>query len=57
MPDNAGERRECLVILEKVDWKAGLLQSLSTDPEVSKSILESKQSQAATAPTSAVKIY
>lgn len=33
MPDNPGERRECLVILEKVDWKAGLLQSLSTDPE------------------------
>ena len=57
MPDNAGERRECLVILEKVDWKAGLLQYLSTDPEVSETILESKDSQASTASTSALKIY
>jgi len=33
MPDNAGERRECLIILEKVDWKEGLLKSLVTDAE------------------------
>lgn len=35
MPDNKGERRECLIILEKVDWKEGLLKSLVTDAEVS----------------------
>ena len=35
MPDNAGERRECLTILEKVDWKDGLLAKLVTDAEVS----------------------
>jgi hypothetical protein len=34
-PDNDGERRECLIILEKVDWLAGLIKSLATDPEVS----------------------
>jgi len=33
MPDNAGERRECLTILEKVDWKDGLLAKLVTDAE------------------------
>lgn len=33
MPDNAGERRECLIILEKVDWQNGLLKSLATDAE------------------------
>jgi hypothetical protein len=32
-PDNEGERRECLIILEKVDWVNGLLKSLSTDQE------------------------
>lgn len=35
MPDNRGERRECLNILEKVDWKKGLLHDLVTDCEVS----------------------
>lgn len=35
MPDNDGERRECLIILEKVDWLTGLIKSLATDPEVS----------------------
>lgn len=35
MPDNQGERRECLIILEKVDWKDGLLKCLMTDAEVS----------------------
>lgn len=35
MPDNVGERRECLIILEKVDWKAGLIKDLVTDAEVS----------------------
>jgi len=35
MPDNEGERRECLIILEKVDWQQGLLKSLATDAEVS----------------------
>jgi hypothetical protein len=35
MPDNVGERRECLIILEKVNWKDGLLSALSTDAEVS----------------------
>jgi len=34
MPDNRGERRECLNILEKVDWKKGLMQHLVTDAEV-----------------------
>ena len=29
-----GERRECLVILEKVDWVHGLLNDLQTDSEV-----------------------
>jgi len=33
MPDNEGERRECLIILEKVDWQQGLLKSLATDAE------------------------
>jgi len=33
MPDNHGERRECLNILEKVDWKKGLLHDLVTDAE------------------------
>ncbi len=35
MPDNQGERRECLIILEKVSWKDGLLKCLVTDAEVS----------------------
>lgn len=35
MPDNHGERRECLNILEKVGYKEGLLASLVTDAEVS----------------------
>jgi hypothetical protein len=35
MPDNKGERRECLIILEKVDWKDGLLKAVVTDAEVS----------------------
>ena len=34
MPDNPGERRECLVILEKVDWTQGLLDDLVSDREV-----------------------
>jgi hypothetical protein len=33
MPDNDGERRECLIILEKVDWQEGLIKSLASDPE------------------------
>lgn len=33
MPDNQGERRECLIILEKVEWERGLLKSLATDAE------------------------
>jgi hypothetical protein len=28
---NAGERRECLTILEKVEWVPGLLNALATD--------------------------
>lgn len=32
-PNNKGERRECLVILEKVEWKEGLLKMLATDAE------------------------
>ena len=35
MPENISERRECLRILEKVDWQAGLLEKLATDKEVS----------------------
>lgn len=38
MPDNHGERRECLNILEKVDWKKGLLHDLVTDAEVSQEV-------------------
>ena len=34
-PDNQGEKRECLVILEKVNLNHGLLFSLATDAEVS----------------------
>lgn len=33
MPDNDGERRECLIILQKIDWIEGLLKSLATDAE------------------------
>ena len=36
-----GERRECLIILEKVDWKDGLLKDLVTDEEVSSCFRES----------------
>lgn len=32
---NAGERRECLTILEKVEWVPGLLNALATDAKVS----------------------
>lgn len=32
-PDNQGEKRECLVILEKVNLNHGLLFSLATDAE------------------------
>lgn len=39
MPDNAGERRECLIILEKVDWVNGLLKSVCSDAEVSTYLL------------------
>ena len=35
MPDNIGERRESLCILEKVYWEKGLLDYLVTDAEVS----------------------
>ena len=41
-PDNSGERRECLIILEKVGWKQGLLESLVTDEEVSKLVYNIK---------------
>jgi len=33
MPDNIGERRESLCILEKVYWEKGLLDYLVTDAE------------------------
>lgn len=33
MPENSGERRECLIILEKIDWQRGLIDSLATDQE------------------------
>jgi len=33
MPDNIGELRECLVILEKVGYNEGLLNELCTDAE------------------------
>jgi hypothetical protein len=32
-PDNMGEKRECLIILEKVGCNPGLLAALSTDEE------------------------
>jgi hypothetical protein len=35
MPDNLGEKRECLVILEKVGLTQGLLESIATDGKVS----------------------
>jgi magnesium-transporting ATPase (P-type) len=35
MPDNLGEKRECLVILEKVGFTKGLLDSIATDGKVS----------------------
>ena len=34
-PDNKGERRENLVILEKVNWIDGLLNDVVSDPKVS----------------------
>lgn len=34
LPDNAGEKRESLVILEKVGMKEGLLKSLVTEADV-----------------------
>lgn len=39
MPDNLGEKRESLVILEKVGLTKGLLESIATDPNVSKTRL------------------
>ena len=40
MPDNRGERREALVILEKVEWKDGLMNALMTDAEVSRTLVD-----------------
>ena len=34
LPDNKGEKRECLTILEQVGMKEGLLRALATDGEV-----------------------
>ena len=34
-PDNKGQKRESLVILEKVDHYEGLLKSLATEADVS----------------------
>lgn len=36
LPDNRGERRECLNILELVNFNEGLLSALSSDKEVSR---------------------
>jgi len=33
LPDNEGEKRECLKILEQVGMKEGLLKALATDAE------------------------
>jgi len=33
MPENKGERRECLIILERIGWQHGLVDSLATDQE------------------------
>ncbi len=35
VPDNVGEKRESLVILEKVGMQEGLLKSLVTEADVS----------------------
>ena len=35
-PENRGEKRECLIILEHVGLNDGLLDKLATDAEVSK---------------------
>lgn len=35
-PENRGEKRECLIILEHVGLNEGLLDKLATDAEVSK---------------------
>jgi len=34
VPDNQGEKRESLIILEKVGMQEGLLKCLATDQEV-----------------------
>lgn len=33
LPDNKGEKRECLTILEQVGLKEGLLRALATDAD------------------------
>lgn len=35
LPDNRGEKRETLIILEKIGCNQGLLAALSTDQQVS----------------------
>lgn len=45
MPDNQGERRECLIILEKVGYAQGLLDCLASDKEVSFLFLKLRHNQ------------